>query len=63
VLVGVYLVNAALVVMNYQFVNGLLFTMAGMLAAQQRRAACELESEPSSSAREFVGQLRGSRSV
>ena len=63
VLVGVYLVNAALVVMNYQFVNGLLFTMAGMLAAQQRRAACELESEPSSSAREFVGPLRGSRSV
>jgi hypothetical protein len=25
--------------MNYQFVNGLLFTMAGMLAAQRRRAA------------------------
>jgi hypothetical protein len=24
-------------VMNYQFVNGLLFTMAGMLAAQQRK--------------------------
>jgi hypothetical protein len=24
--------------MSYQFVNGLLFTMAGMLAAQQRRA-------------------------
>jgi len=37
-LLGVYWVNAALVVMNYQFVNGLLFTMAGMLAAQQRRA-------------------------
>ena len=34
----VYWVNAALVVMNYQFVNGLLFTMAGMLAAQRRRA-------------------------
>jgi hypothetical protein len=31
-------VNAAMVVMSYQFVNGLLFTMAGMLAAQQRRA-------------------------
>jgi putative inorganic carbon (HCO3(-)) transporter len=39
VLLGVYWVNAAVVVMNYQFVNGLLFTMAGMLAAQQRRAA------------------------
>ncbi|MBZ5682154.1 MAG: O-antigen ligase family protein [Acidobacteriia bacterium] len=39
ILLGVYWVNAALVVMNYQFVNGLLFTMAGMLAAQQRRAA------------------------
>jgi O-antigen ligase len=37
VLLGVYWVNAALVVMNYQFVNGLLFAMAGMLAAQRRR--------------------------
>lgn len=37
VLIGIYLLNAALVVMNYQFVNGLLFTMAGMLAAQRRR--------------------------
>ena len=36
-LLGVYWVNAAFVVMNYQFVNGLLFTMAGMLAAQRRR--------------------------
>lgn len=36
-LLGVYWINAAFVVMNYQFVNGLLFTMAGMLAAQQRR--------------------------
>jgi len=42
VLLGVYWVNAALVVMNYQFVNGLLFTLAGMLAAQNRRAAREL---------------------
>jgi O-antigen ligase len=42
VLLGVYWVNAAFVVMNYQFVNGLLFTMAGMLAAQQRRAAQDL---------------------
>lgn len=38
VLLGVYWVNAAVVVMNYQFVNGLLFTLAGMLAAQQTRA-------------------------
>jgi hypothetical protein len=28
--------------MNYQFVNGLLFTMAGMLAAQRRRAARDI---------------------
>ena len=41
VLLGVYWVNAAVVVMNYQFVNGLLFTMAGMLAAQRQRAKCE----------------------
>jgi O-antigen ligase len=38
ILLLVYWVNAALVVMSYQFVNGLLFTMAGMLAAQRRRA-------------------------
>jgi len=37
VLVIVYLVNATFVVMNYQFVNGMLFTLAGMLAAQNRR--------------------------
>jgi hypothetical protein len=44
VLLAVYWVNAAVVVMNYQFVNGLLFTMAGMLAAQQRRVAQEASS-------------------
>lgn len=38
IVLAVYCVNAALVVMSYQFVNGLLFTMAGMLAAQRRRA-------------------------
>jgi len=38
ILLGVYWLNAAVVVMNYQFVNGLLFTLAGMLAAQRRRA-------------------------
>jgi O-antigen ligase len=42
VLLGVYLVNASVVVMNYQFVNGLLFTLAGMLAAQQHRARRDL---------------------
>ena len=36
VMVGVYLLNACFVVMNYQFVNGLLFTLAGMLEAQNR---------------------------
>lgn len=36
-LVLVFLVNGLFVVMNYQFVNGLLFAIAGMLAAQNRR--------------------------
>lgn len=36
-IVVVYLVNASAVVMNYQFVNGLLFTLAGILAAQGAR--------------------------
>ena len=38
ILLAIYWVNAAAVVMSYQFVNGLLFTLAGMLAAQRRRA-------------------------
>ena len=38
ILLGIYWVNAAVVVMSYPFVNCLLFTMAGMLAAQRRRA-------------------------
>jgi O-antigen ligase len=42
ILLGVYWINAALVVMNYQFVNGFLFTIAGMLAGQRRRANREL---------------------
>ena len=42
ILLVVYWANAALVVMSYQFVNALLFTLAGMLAAQRRRAeACQ----------------------
>lgn len=36
---AVYLVNGSFVVMNYQFVNGFLFTLAGMLAAQDQRYA------------------------
>jgi O-antigen ligase len=35
VLVCVYFFNACFVVMNYQFVNALVFTLAGVLAAQQ----------------------------
>jgi O-antigen ligase len=35
-LLGVYLLNGSFVVMNYQFVNGFLFTVAGLLAAQNR---------------------------
>jgi putative inorganic carbon (hco3(-)) transporter len=42
VLLVIYWANAAMVVMSYQFVNGLLFTMAGMLAAQRRRAEAAL---------------------
>ncbi len=48
ILLGVYWVNASVVVMNYQFVNGLLFTMAGMLAAQKHRASREFKRMPSS---------------
>jgi O-antigen ligase len=43
VLLGVYLLNASAVVMNYQFVNAVLFTLAGILAAQtagSRRDVC-----------------------
>ena len=35
-MIGVYLFNASFVVMNYQFVNGLLFTLAGILVMQNR---------------------------
>jgi len=38
-LLGVYLLNGTFVVMNYQFVNGYLFTVAGLLVAQNRRNA------------------------
>jgi putative inorganic carbon (HCO3(-)) transporter len=46
VLLGVYFANAFVVVMNYQFVNGLLFVLAGMLAAQQRRTQANSDREP-----------------
>ena len=36
-IVFVFILNASFVVMNYQFVSGLLFTLAGILAAQNRR--------------------------
>jgi O-antigen ligase len=36
-ILGAYLINATFVVMNYQFVNGLLFAIAGMLAGQNKR--------------------------
>jgi O-antigen ligase len=36
VILLVYVVNSMFVVMNYQFVNGYLFTLAGMMAAQNR---------------------------
>jgi len=55
VLLGIYWVNAAVVVMNYQFVNGFLFTMAGMLAAQRRRAAEDLKRDVSPSLRAVRG--------
>lgn len=38
-LVGVYALNACFVVMQYQFVNALLFTLAGLLSAQNLAAA------------------------
>jgi putative inorganic carbon (HCO3(-)) transporter len=43
-LVGIYIFNASFVVMNYQFVNGLLFTLAGILAAQNRKQSLQLGS-------------------
>ena len=41
VLLLVYLVNGLFVVMNYQFVNGLLFGIAGILVWQDRREESE----------------------
>jgi O-antigen ligase len=41
-LLGVYFVNATFVVMNYQFVNGLLFTFAGILARRGKARGMEV---------------------
>ena len=41
----VYVLNSCFVVMNYQFVNGFLFTLAGMMAAQDRRL-CQYLNNP-----------------
>ena len=46
VLLGVYFLNGSFVVMNYQFVNGFMFTVAGLLLAQNRRLEAA-ESSPS----------------
>lgn len=48
---GVYFVNACCVVMNYQFVNALLFTFAGVIAATahshaEQLPACERQTPP-----------------
>jgi O-antigen ligase len=45
-LLAVYLFNGCFVGMNYQFVNGLLFTIAGMLAAQNRQADTQSDTLP-----------------
>ena len=57
VLLGVYCANAAVVGMNYQFVNGFLFSLAGMLAAQQRRLASPIQFDSGFATK---GVLRGS---
>ena len=43
IILGVYWLNAAVVVMSYQFVNALIFSMAGMLVAQRRRIALDAQ--------------------
>lgn len=47
VMLGVYLLHASFVVMNYQFVNGLLFILAGVLAAQNRQARPQFHASAS----------------
>ena len=48
----VYLLNGSAVVMNYQFVNGFLFTIAGILSAQNGTRA-----DPASAASAQFGKL------
>jgi len=48
VLLAVYLLNASAVVINYQLVNAVLFTVAGILAAQTARCQRELSHQKSS---------------
>jgi O-antigen ligase len=42
----VYFLNASAVVMNYQFVNGFLFTLAGILSAQNYRTRVAVSQSP-----------------
>ncbi|HEX4487438.1 MAG TPA: O-antigen ligase family protein [Terriglobales bacterium] len=42
-MVGVYALNACFVLMQYQFINAVLFSLAGMLAAQNRSALREAQ--------------------
>lgn len=44
-MLGVYLLNASVVVMNYQFVNGFLFTIAGILSAQNAAQSAAQQEE------------------
>lgn len=44
IILCVYLLNAAFVVVNYQFVNALVFTLAGILAAHQTTSSLAVES-------------------
>jgi O-Antigen ligase len=47
VLLGVYLLNASFVVINYQFVNALFFTTAGILACQRSQMSHTRDFIPS----------------
>jgi O-antigen ligase len=50
-LLGVYFLNGALVVMNYQFVNGFFFALSGLLVAQNRRVAAQANAVSKTSLR------------
>ena len=52
-LLAVYLVNAVFVVMNYQFVNGILFTIAGIVAYEGQFGQGRSEREESRSRAEL----------